>query len=178
MERLERTGAAISLRLAEPEDAEFLFTLYASTRMEEFSVVGWEKAQIEALLSMQFEAQRQSYALQFPAATNQIILLGGLSIGRILLDGVSVAEASISLPADALSAIHLIDIAILPAYRRQGIGAQLLRDLQSTAASVGRPVTLNVLVTNPALRLYQRLGFTINGQDELYYQLIWEPDKK
>lgn len=178
MENLERTGAFVSLRLATPEDAAFLFALYASTRMEEFAVLGWEKAHIEPLLQMQFQAQRQSYTLQFPNANNQIILLNGLAVGRILLDGISLPDAVIGPIAGSATPVHLIDIAILPAYRCQGIGTRLLRELQSAAARAGRPVTLNVLATNPALRLYQRLGFAITGQDDLYSHLIWAPEKQ
>jgi ribosomal protein S18 acetylase RimI-like enzyme len=38
--------------------------------------------------------------------------------------------------------------------------------LVEEAASAGRAVTLGVVKTNPALRLYERLGFRITHEDE------------
>ena len=52
-----------------------------------------------------------------------------------------------------------MDIALLPEHRGAGIGAQLLRELQEEARSAGKSLTIHVERFNPALRLYERLGF-------------------
>ena len=52
-------------------------------------------------------------------------------------------------------------IAILPEYRGQGIGASLLTRLVETAAASYEQISLSVAAGNPAVRLYQRLGFEI-----------------
>lgn len=50
-------------------------------------------------------------------------------------------------------------IAVLPEYRGQGVGTQLLKQLVSIAADVYPAISLSVRANNPALRLYERLGF-------------------
>jgi ribosomal protein S18 acetylase RimI-like enzyme len=51
-----------------------------------------------------------------------------------------------------------LGIAVLPEYRGQGVGTALLNAL--VAAPPG-PMSLSVAADNPAVRLYQRFGFTI-----------------
>ncbi|MDZ8235987.1 MAG: GNAT family N-acetyltransferase [Nostoc sp. ChiQUE01a] len=50
-------------------------------------------------------------------------------------------------------------IAILPEYRNQGIGTQLLKHLLAAAKTSYPSVSLSTRKTNPALALYKRLGF-------------------
>lgn len=50
-------------------------------------------------------------------------------------------------------------IAVLPAYRRRGIGTRLLTQLFETASERFSAVSLSVDAANPAYRLYRRLGF-------------------
>jgi hypothetical protein len=60
----------ISLRYATPQDADFLFQLYAATRQEEMAQTGWDTAQIEAFLHMQYTTRNRQYETQFPSAQN------------------------------------------------------------------------------------------------------------
>src|SRR5262249_41729812 len=55
-------------------------------------------------------------------------------------------------------------IAMIPSCTGQGIGAQLLEHVLSTAASVYPAVYLSVRATNPAKRLYDRFGFVVIGE--------------
>lgn len=50
-------------------------------------------------------------------------------------------------------------IAVLPAHLNQGIGTALLQALIAAAQPHFSAIALNVRAENPALRLYQRLGF-------------------
>ena len=50
-------------------------------------------------------------------------------------------------------------IALLPNYRAQGIGTALLKQVLSNAQPDYQGVCLSIRAENPALRLYQRLGF-------------------
>lgn len=53
-----------------------------------------------------------------------------------------------------------LSMAVLPPYRGQGIGTQLLGHL--LASEAGRcAISLSVSVENPAQRLYERSGFTV-----------------
>jgi ribosomal protein S18 acetylase RimI-like enzyme len=50
-------------------------------------------------------------------------------------------------------------IAVLPAYRGRGIGTRLLSALIAAARRSYPALSLSVRATNPAARLYRRLGF-------------------
>jgi ribosomal protein S18 acetylase RimI-like enzyme len=153
----------VELRPAQPEDEPFLFRVYASTRADEMAAWGWNAAQQEAFLRMQFNAQRLTYRAQFPEADHRIILAGGQPVGRILVERTG-------------QRILLVDIALLADYRHAGIGTALIRDLQAEAAQADLPVDLYVLKTNPAAaRLYERLGFSATDDDGIYLQMKWLP---
>jgi [ribosomal protein S18]-alanine N-acetyltransferase len=52
-----------------------------------------------------------------------------------------------------------LGMAVLAEYRGQGIGSDLLKCLLKSAASLYRAVSLSVSKDNPAVRLYERMGF-------------------
>ncbi len=58
-----------------------------------------------------------------------------------------------------------LSIAVLPEYRGQGIGTQLLTHLLTSAFSEA-PISLSVSVDNPAVRLYKRFGFEIVSRND------------
>ncbi|HLF24855.1 MAG TPA: GNAT family N-acetyltransferase [Anaerolineae bacterium] len=65
-----------------------------------------------------------------------------------------------------------LSIAMLPEYRGRGIGSALLVRLLDLAASRYSAVSLSVARGNPALRLYQRLGFEEIGKSDAALTLI------
>ncbi|MFI5261687.1 MAG: ribosomal protein S18-alanine N-acetyltransferase [Candidatus Limnocylindrales bacterium] len=66
---------------------------------------------------------------------------------------------------------HVTTFAVLPAWRRQGIGARLLLALLDMATEMGAVVaTLEVRISNlDARRLYERFGFRPVGVRPRYY---------
>jgi len=60
-------------------------------------------------------------------------------------------------------------------HRRQGIGIEVVKGLIEEAARAGQALTLGVEKTNPALRLYERLGFRTTHEDDrkFYMQHDW-----
>ncbi|MBD2211548.1 GNAT family N-acetyltransferase [Nostoc linckia FACHB-104] len=52
-------------------------------------------------------------------------------------------------------------IAVLPEYRNQGIGTQLLHHLLAIAPAYYPSISLSIRSSNPALNLYQRLGWQV-----------------
>jgi ribosomal protein S18 acetylase RimI-like enzyme len=56
----------------------------------------------------------------------------------------------------------------------RGIGARVLRDLQAEAAAAGKPLRIHVERFNPALRLYERLGFRPVEGRGVYLFLEWQ----
>jgi len=152
------------LRPSLPEDREFLFRLYASTREHELRAFGWPPAQQEAFLRMQFNAQQQWYAATYSTAESQIIEQDRAPIGRIIVQ----REAAIW---------RLVDISLLPEHRGRGIGGELIRALIKECAASGAVLQLQVVNTNPAQRLYSRLGFIKTGEDPIYTQMELRPQK-
>ena len=148
----------ISLRTVEAKDQEFLFQLYASTREAEVALFGWDTARQQTFLRMQFAVQRQWYDAAYAAMENWLILRDGEPVGRL----------AISRTTDE---IRLVDISLLTAHRNSGIGTILIRQLLQEGASSRRPVLLQVLKTNRARHLYERLGFVNTGEDETHFQM-------
>jgi ribosomal protein S18 acetylase RimI-like enzyme len=150
------------LRPSLPEDRDFLFRLYASTRMEEIRGFGWTAVQQEAFFRMQFNAQQQWYQATYSTAENQIIEKGQEPIGRMIVQ----REGGIW---------RLLDISLLPEHRGQGIGGELISALIKDCVAVGAVLHLQVVNTNAAQRLYTRLGFIKTGQDQIYTQMELRP---
>jgi ribosomal protein S18 acetylase RimI-like enzyme len=138
------TTPSIQLRLAEAGDEDFLLRLYSTTRAAEVAAWGWPEAQRTAFLQMQFRAQRGHSA--YPNATEQIVLWEGEAVGHWLI-------------ARPEGEIRLVDVALLPAHQRLGIGTTLLQDLQRTAQTERLPIRLRVAYDNPARFWYARHGF-------------------
>jgi ribosomal protein S18 acetylase RimI-like enzyme len=143
------------LRPASSDDREFLFRLYASTRADEIAALGWPAAQQEAFLRMQFNAQQKWYETAYPGAEYQIIEMERQPIGRMIV-------------LRGPGAWQLMDISLIPEYRGRGIGGELIRDLIRDCAQLGGVIKLQVLRVNPAVRLYERLGFINTGEDQIY----------
>lgn len=149
----------VTLRPANADDEAFLFELFASTR-EEFSFL--EAAQRQAILRMQYDARRFQYDESYPEAEASIILVDDRPAGRMLID-------------EGGQAITLVDIAMMPEHRGSGIGTQVLQDLLKRAVNARKPVKLQVFKSNPAQRLYERLGFSKVSEQSMYLEMIFEP---
>jgi len=141
--------SAFQLRRANAEDLDFLEKLYAECHSREFAPLGLSDSQLEGLMRMQARGQREGYARDFPAAEDHIVVdsAAGSPVGRMLVD-------------TGAERIHLIDIAMLPAWRKRGIGKALLQGLIRQANETGRAIRLHVRPENPAAELYRRLGFS------------------
>ena len=70
-----------------------------------------------------------------------------------------------------VDAWHVMNVAVEPAHRRQGIAVALFERLfELTAADGRRGYTLEVRISNEAaIRLYERLGFQSRGVRRGYY---------
>jgi ribosomal protein S18 acetylase RimI-like enzyme len=150
----------ISLRPITPADVSFLAGVYASTRAEELAVTGWSDENKAVFCRRQFDAQTAHYRENYPGALFQVIEREGISIGRLYV-------------AHWEREIRIVDISLLPECRGGGIGTKLLRDLQAEARAAGKTLTIHVERFNPALRLYQRLGFQQVEDKGVYLLVGW-----
>lgn len=70
--------------------------------------------------------------------------------------------------------IHIRQFQLLPNYHGLGIGGNILNMLKKKAFESNRVITLNVLLANPAKRLYLRHGFVIIEENALEYKMRWQ----
>lgn len=150
----------ISLRPITPEDDSFLAGLYASTRSEELAVTSWRDEEKAVFCRRQYDAQSAHYLENYPGASLQVIERASEPVGRLYV-------------ARWKREIRIMDIALLPRHRGAGIGTQLLRELQEEARSSGKTLTIHVERFNPALRLYDRLGFEMVEDKGVYLLMEW-----
>lgn len=153
----------IQLRSVCETDQEFLFAVYASTRAEELAPVNWSADQKEIFLRQQFGAQTASYASHYPGAIFQIIVVEGQDAGRLYVHRRD-------------EEIRIMDIALLDAFRGRGIGTQLIGSLLKEGEASCRAVTIHVEIFNPAMRLYERLGFRVIATQGVYHLMQWTPE--
>jgi ribosomal protein S18 acetylase RimI-like enzyme len=153
---------AISLSPVSSSDASFLYQTYVGTRTEEMALTGWNPEQQESFLRMQYEAQRRSYLLQLPNAEYSVIRRDEIAVGRLIVDRT---------PEE----IHVVDIALLPEFRAQGIGSILMEAIMKEASQAAKRVRLHVERFNPALRWYERLGFGVVSAGPIYLEMVWRP---
>jgi ribosomal protein S18 acetylase RimI-like enzyme len=153
----------VALRPATPADRELLFRVYASTREEELAPVPWPPEAKEAFLRQQFDAQDAWWRTNYAGASFEVVVADGRDAGRLYL-------------WEGPSEVRIVDVALLPEARRGGIGTKLVRDVQARAGAAGKSVTIHVERMNPALRLYERLGFRLVEDKGVYLFLSWSGD--
>jgi ribosomal protein S18 acetylase RimI-like enzyme len=124
--------------------------------------VPWDDAQKDAFLRMQFDAQDAWWRENYGDASFDVILVAGEPAGRLYVHR-------------GRSEIRIVDIALLPEHRGNGIGTRLLEELLAEGDAGGKSVTIHVERMNPALRLYERLGFSVAEDKGVYLFLERAP---
>ena len=160
-------GREVALRPARPEDYEELVRVYASTRADELAqVTWWTYEQKLAFCRQQYEAQKAEYDSRYPEAQYDVILLDGRTAGRLWIGRDE-------------EQIRLLDIAVLPWARGQGIGTAVVGSLIEEARAAGKRLRHMVFITNEgARRLYERLGFVVFEEvGGAYLHMEWRGDK-
>jgi len=71
--------------------------------------------------------------------------------------------------------LYLVQLFLEADSQGKGIGTQTLKRLMEEATTTNVPMTLGVVKTNPARRLYERLGFQITHEDDRKYYMKYEP---
>jgi len=156
-EIVQTTSGFCRLRPQQAGDEIFLRALFDAARPLAAQLAHLPAEMREMVLHSQFQAQAQALRGQYRQAQALLILHGDAPAGRLVFDA--------SGPA-----VHIADIALLPARQGQGIGTALLLALAEAAAPRG--LSLEVADDNhPAQRLYARLGFILAGQTPGYLQL-------
>ncbi len=143
--------ALISFRPATADDFNYLWNLHREALRETVaSVYGWEDAW-----------QLNYFKERFDPKTRQIILYDGQPAGCLGLEWQEYA-------------LYIAYIAISDAYRGQGLGTAILKDILRRGSAAGLPVTLGVLRGNPAKRLYERLGFVVTDEEKTRTMMAYD----
>lgn len=151
----------VTLRLRRDDDDLFLRQVYFAYRWDEVAASGWPEETRVAFLSQQQDLQRRHYDSHYPGAAWGVIEVDGERAGRLYLQY-------------SQQDLRIIDIAFLPQFRNLGIGGGLLRATQALTRELGGvKASIHVEQNNPALRLYQRLGFVIAAPRPPYFLLEW-----
>lgn len=154
----------LKLRAARVEDAAFERALFETARPDGALLSATLPDSAHAtFLDHQFRFQTIHYARAHPEAVRLIVLAESGPIGRMIVD-------------PGASGWRLVDIALLPSWRGGGIGSLLLRGVLHAAVRAGAPgVALTVEFTNPARRLYERLGFSVVEEAVPGIAMEWRP---
>lgn len=153
----------LQLRPAQPADEPWQRQLFANLR-------GLDPALLAAcppLLEQQWQLQQRAFMNDYPEAQTWLVLSANRAIGVVTLHR-------------GASEWRLLEIGLEPDCRGQGIGQRLLQALVQFADTQGQTLALAVMRQNPALRLYQRLGFVALAESEadLQLQMRREPNQK
>ncbi|HEY1884077.1 MAG TPA: GNAT family N-acetyltransferase [Candidatus Cybelea sp.] len=133
-----------TLRPATTGDREFVESVYfESHRWLIERLFGWRGDEVE----------HARFAQHYKEAQTTIVAIEGEDTGWLSVDRRS-------------GVITVEQVYIAAKWRNRGIGTQLLSGLIAEAAAAGIPLRLSTAKINPALRLYERLGFRAIGESE------------
>lgn len=159
---LKAFNDALEVREEADADFEFITALYAETRAQELAAVSWPHEAKREFLDAQCRLQRDHYLKHYVGADRLLIEHASQPIGRVYVH---------AKPKE----IRLMDIALLREQQNRGIGTVIVRSLQDEARRLGADLTLHVEPTNPAQRIYERLGFHLIENRGIYDFLAWSP---
>ena len=142
----------IVLRPAVTQDFEYCKRLYFTGMKNIIEELGLDMA-----------AQTASFLENWKPVEVRIIAVGDSDVGwlqsTVRDDGLFLAQLFVDDP-----------------FQRQGIGTEVMNRLIGEATCLNQAVRLAVVKTNPALRLYERLGFQITHEDDRKFYMKRDPD--
>ncbi|MGR3811676.1 GNAT family N-acetyltransferase [Jiulongibacter sp. NS-SX5] len=142
------------------EDLPTLRQIYKESRQGELDLLTtWTDGQIDEFVDHQFLAQHKYYIENYKGSKFWLIRKEGGPIGRLYLK-------------EYENEFRIIDIALLIAWRRKGIGKRILEKILSSAAEKGKAVSIHVEKNNPALDLYKSLGFQEKEDKGVYWFMV------
>jgi ribosomal protein S18 acetylase RimI-like enzyme len=138
----------VRLRAFQDRDFEFVRELYFETmRWAIERYFGWNRLQ-----------QEENFSTWFKPNEARIITVDGTDAGWI--------QQRQDAGESFLGSIY-----VTPAMQGKGIGTSVVQDLLHLAEHWSQAVTLAVMKINPAVRLYQRLGFRTTREDEAHCRI-------
>lgn len=131
-----------TLRQARESDIEYLLSLRKQTMGPHMRAMG-------LATNEEVQVERVKYAFEHASVVE--------------IDGKAAGLFKVQAKPEEQS-YYIVQIQVDPNFQGQGLGRELISDLFLKAQEKGWDVTLSVLKKNPALKLYQRLGFACEGE--------------
>lgn len=157
----ELAARGIVLRPRRNDDDNFLREVYVACRWDETAATGWPDQMRRVFLEDQCRIQRLQYDQNYRGAAWGVVEVDGERAGRLYLHYHD-------------RDLRIVDISFLPAFRGRGIGGRLLAAVQDRARCLGAAkASMHVVQGNPAIRLYERLGFRWVELRGMYCLLEW-----
>ncbi len=146
----------INIRPAIPNDSDFVYQVKVDALKDYIAKTwGWDDV-----------AQQEFHRNAFRSEKIQIISHDEVDAGFLVVE-------------EREEEIRLNEINLLKRFQGNGIGSEIIRAIQRDAARHGKRIWLQVLKVNPAIRLYERLGFRTYAETDTHYQMIHgeQPDE-
>lgn len=145
-----KIASPVPLRAQTPADAAFADGLVRDQLRDAMGLPTEGGFDAGPLLEMQMRSREAMLAGRFADLERRVAWIGE-------------APAAILLTGSLDGALHVAEIIIAPAWRRQGLGAAILASVAEEARATGRDVTASIFVTNTAsLGLFSSAGFTLD----------------
>ena len=139
----------IGFRRAEQADIDFLLILRKTSMNEHLLRAG-------ITLSEQYHLSRINEFF----SDSHLILRDKQAVGLIKLGVLS-------------TSLHIRQLQILPEFHHMGIGSYVMDVVKKQSVKIELPITLSVLLDNPAKSLYLRHGFIVTEKNDLEYKMSW-----
>jgi GNAT superfamily N-acetyltransferase len=150
------------LKPARSADDAFLYDVFATTWADEVAALPNQNL-ARHVLRIQHTAQERRFAGRYPGLRRFVVTHEGDRAGRFYLFGSG-------------SALHVVDLTLLPRWRSLGIGSRLLGDLMREASSDGQLISMRVARDNEMFLVRcTSLGFELVSSDDLDHYLEWTP---
>jgi GNAT superfamily N-acetyltransferase len=150
------------LRPARPDDDVFLYDVFCTTWRDEVAALPNQNL-ARHVLRIQHTAQERRFDNRYPGHRRFVVSHDEERVGRFYLFASG-------------SALHIVDLTLLPQFRRRGIGTRLVSDLMGEASSDGRRVSMRVgRGDQTSLGLFASLGFRLVSSDDVDHYFEWTP---
>ncbi|WP_403022397.1 GNAT family N-acetyltransferase [Salinibacterium sp. GXW1014] len=154
-------ASPVTLTPATPEDDAFINGVIAASRADNFAAL--EPELRERVLALQVSAQRRHYLAAHPTASDHVLRSAGHPVGRALL-------------STAAEAITVVDIAVVPPRRGEGIGTAAIQLISERSDHLGVPLRVRAWANDGALlNWYSGLGFVAGAESSTHIELVRAP---
>ena len=152
----------ITTRPSVAEDSAFMLELYASTSKDVLDDLGWTIGSQRTFVIMQAQTEEWNRARLYPGMDRLTICVDEMPVGRLLV-------------CMRNNMLHLVDLSLLPRFRGNGIGTQLMTEILEEARNARVPVKVKVRKDSGAIRFVERLGFGTPTDLGTTVELTWMP---